>query len=858
MNSLKQYAVSLFAMIFGLTGLLVVSSAVQAEPLDYFLPKDKTYSASITTPEAVIGHQVGEFHVRYDQLQAYMAQLAGESERVRIIPMGVSWERRPQNLVAISSPETIRKLDAILASGKSFKEFEGGQPLVVWLGYSIHGNEASGTNASLLTAYHLTALEGEDHEQFLNDTLVLIDPSFNPDGYGRFSTWVNNNRGLQLSSDQMDREHREGWPNGRTNHYRFDLNRDWLLTTQNETRNRLKWFHYFHPHVMGDFHEMGPDSTYFFQPGVPSRQNPLTPKENFEITDDIGRYHARAMDAIGSLYYSKQNFDDFYFGKGSTYPDIQGSIGILFEQASSRGHLQDSVNGPLSFSFAIRNHFTTSLSTLAGAYANLDRLKDYRARFFHNAADAANSDDHRGLVIADNGDKPRLMALVDTLLRHQIEVYELASPMVLDGRRYQSGILIPYQQRQYRLIKAMFETRTRFEDNTFYDVSAWNFGHAYNLPYAEVERRRWKKDFVGRRLMSAELDAGQLTAKSAVGYVIDWQSFKAPAAVGALLAEDVRVRVARKAFQLQTASGDQQFKAGSMVIPVGIQDLSEDALYQRLQQLASEYHLRIAAITSGYALKGIDIGSPDMEPVTQPRPLMLTGHGVSAYDSGEIWYFLDNHLEMPVSQVNLRDFGSLDLNRYSHLIMVNGNYKRLDEADVKKIKDWVKAGGVIIGMRSAVQWLSDQELLGAKVSQTSSALNDSDRRLYSDMDEDNAQRVIGGSIFEVAVDQSHPLAFGINSDTLSVFRNHRYILEAAENPYQNVMRYSQRPLVSGYVSQGNLEAITDSVMLSAKRHGRGSVIAIADNPVFRGYWLGSSRLVVNSLFLGTAFERPRS
>ena len=835
--------------------LLMVSN-LNAAPLEYYLPKDMTYTDSIATPDTIIGHPVGDFHARHDRVVAYMEYLAKNSTRATLIKMGKTWEQRPQVLLVVSAPENIQRLIEQLNTDEGFVN-DTNAPLVVWLGYSVHGNEASGTNASLLTAYHLNALESDAHEQFLKDTIVVIDPSLNPDGYGRFSTWANNNRSLNLVSDPVDREHLEDWPRGRTNHYRFDLNRDWLLATQQESQNRLEWFHTFHPNVFADFHEMGTNSTYFFQPGVPSRQNPLTPDENFEITSEIAKYHAKALDEIGTPYYTKQGFDDFYFGKGSTYPDIQGSIGILFEQASSRGHLQESENGPLSFSFGIRNQFTTSLSTMAGAYANRSRLKDYRDRFYQMALRDAGNDSSRGIVIGDDGDPDRLDVLVSTLIRHHIRVFRLAEKVSANNKTFNSGVVIPYLQPQYRLIKAMFETRTRFRDNTFYDVSAWNFGHAYNLPFETVDRRRWKNKLLGSEITEITTSEGEVKAKSKVGYILDWSHFNTARALQKLLAKGVKVRVARLPFTLETSNGKQNFKPGAIVIPVGIQAMSSDRLYNILQTVTRKEGLTATSVESGLALRGIDLGSPDMEPLTAVRPLMLVGEGTSSYDTGELWFFMDKHLDIALTQANIRHMGRVKLERYTHLIMAQGNYEKISEDDIERLRAWVQDGGVIIGMKSANKWLSENKFISGDVSKNTSKLNDSDRRLYSDMKEDNAQRHIGGSIFSVAVDQSHPLSFGINSNRLSVFKNHRFIMQDSKNPYHNVMRYVDSPLVSGYASEGNLEAIADSVYLAAERQGRGSVIAIADNPVFRGYWLGSSRILVNSLFFGTAFERAR-
>ena len=849
-------SLSLLLTLLANTQVLAKESALS---LDYYLPEtgpDASYNSTISRPETHLGHQVGEWHARHDLIVSYMYRLAEQSDRVSVIEMGRTNEQRPQILVVITSPENQANLEAIIKVREQEPlEQKSQTPLVVWLGYSVHGNEASGTNTSLLTAYHLTALQSAEHDEFLKNSIVLIEPSLNPDGYGRFSTWANNNKSQHMNGDPMDREHREDWPNGRTNHYRFDLNRDWLLLTHKESRARLNYFHKFKPHVLGDFHEMGSNSTYFFQPGVPARQNPLTPEKNFELTDKIARYHAEALDNIGSLYYSKQGFDDYYYGKGSTYPDVNGAVGILFEQASARGHLQQTVNGELSFPFAIRNQFTTSLSTLKGAYENRQALQDYQVDFYSQAANQARNDSRRAVLFSDDGDEARALALVDILKRHRIKVYRLAQSVQSDDLTIDSGYIVPYNQSQYLLIKAIFETRTRFRDNTFYDVSTWTLPHAFNLPYINVDRRIWRTSLLGEEIKSVELPAVAEAPKAKVAYAIDWNHYRAPAALNALLSDGIKVRMASRAFNAKSHKGNSDFAPGTLIIPVGIQSISGDDLHKRVNQIARNERIELTAIQSGYANQGVDLGSGSMEPLTLPKPLLLTGPGTSAYETGEVWHLLDQHLELPLTQVRIADLNRIDLDNYTHLVLVDGGYGSINENTVEKIKTWVSAGGVLVATKSGSAWAAEQKLIDIEFMESPKTEN-VEQRDYSELDKDDAQKVIGGSIFATDVDISHPLAFGYQRSFMPSFRNHTRIMKPSQNPYGTVVRYTKEPLLSGFVSDENLERIAGSAMMVAERKGQGSVVLILDNPVFRGYWYGSSRLFINSLYFGKAFDRP--
>ncbi|MEM1220973.1 MAG: M14 family zinc carboxypeptidase, partial [Bacteroidota bacterium] len=355
--------------------------------LEYYLPAE-TYDSNIPTPLDYLGFDLGKWHLTHDQLVGYFKVVAAASDRITYTEYGRSYEDRPLVYLTITSEKNHQNLPAIqqehldnLEPGGTVKS-EYGRPVVVYQGMTIHGNEPSGAHAAVALAYYLAASQTQATQDLLTESVILLDPCFNPDGFHRFSTWVNSNKGNNLVMDAQSRELNEPWPGGRTNHYWFDLNRDWLPVQHPESQGRIRAFHEWKPNVLTDHHEMGTNSTFFFQPGVPQRTNPLTPPMNQQLTEKIGRYHAKALDKVGSLYFTQERFDDYYYGKGSTYPDINGCIGILFEQASSRGHLQESVNGPVSFPFTIRNQFITTLSTLEASKALRIELLDYQRDFF--------------------------------------------------------------------------------------------------------------------------------------------------------------------------------------------------------------------------------------------------------------------------------------------------------------------------------------------------------------------------------------------------------------------------------------------------------------------------------------------
>ena len=449
--------------------------------LDYYLPQDVSYNSEIPTPESVIGFQVGEWHVSHDKLVYYMQTLAAASDRISIEDRGKTYEGRPLLLLTITSPQNHQNIESIkmehlkLSDASSTDISITEMPVVVYQGFSIHGNEPSGANASLLVAYYLAAAEGKAIDELLENTVILFDPSYNPDGLNRFASWVNTHKNQNIISDNNDREYDEAWPRGRTNHYWFDMNRDWLVSQLPESQARVKTFHQWKPNILTDHHEMGTNATFFFQPGIPSRTHPLTPKLNQQLTAEIGNYHAKALDKIGSLYYTEESFDDFYYGKGSTFPDINGGIGILFEQASSRGNAQESDNGLLTFPFTIRNQFTAALSTLEAGKSMREDLLKYQQDFYKNAQNEVKKDRNKGIVFGDANDKGKTYQFAKMLERQNIKFNTLNENVTVNGTNFSSNssYIIPSNQPNYRMVKAMFETRTTFQDSLFYDVSAW-------------------------------------------------------------------------------------------------------------------------------------------------------------------------------------------------------------------------------------------------------------------------------------------------------------------------------------------------------------------------------------------------
>jgi len=833
---------------------LLLSAPLAAKTVAEYLPAGLQFNPDVPTPESILGWEVADWHVRHDQLVQYLQAVAAASPRVSLEITGYTHEQRPLLLLSITSAGNQNNLESLR---KQHLDNSEKGPLVLWQGYSVHGNEASGSNASLLFVYYLAAATDAWLEEVLENTIVLIEPSINPDGLARFAHWANSNKSKSAVADPNNREHNETWPRGRTNHYWFDLNRDWLLLQHPESQARIRNFHRWLPHVLTDFHEQGSDQGYFFQPGVPSRQNPLTPAANLDLTRALAQYHAEALDAAGQPFFSEERFDDFYYGKGSTYPDVNASIGILFEQASARGHVMDTRYGPLPFQKAVSNHLATSLSTLRGAWELRQRLKTYQGSFYQEAAQKARQSDHKAWLVADDNDPERMSAFLEILRQHQITFYPLAESTRAGGIEFNPGSswVLPVQQKQYLLLEALMERRTEFVDETFYDVSSWTLPLAFNLPNASTSRL---PDSAGQA--QPDLPATTLEG-NAKFYALAWNNYSAPAALQRLLSAELHVQVASKPFSAITASGVLAFSPGTLVVPFSsYSDADKTSAVEALNDILSSHATTVTAISSGLTPTGIDLGSNDLKTVKPVKPLLLTGRESSGYEAGEVWHLLDTRVGLSPVMIDSHQLGRIDIAEYTHLIMVDGEYDSLSESVITTVESWIKNGGILIASKKAATWaeslFQEEEAGDSETTDEAEAKSEPvEKRAYAAFEKDEAQRIIGGAILAATLDLSHPLAYGYQRAELPLFRNSTVLLKPSTNPYATVAHYDEEPLLSGFVGSQRLEELKGQPAMIAERVEKGLVVRIADNPGFRAYWYGTQRLLLNSLFFGQIVEK---
>ncbi len=805
----------------------------QSKALQYYLPKEK-YNPSIPTPQSILGFEVGEWHISHDKINEYFKAINEASDRTHLTYYAKSHEQRDLIYLTFTSRKNQSSIDFIKKEHKQLCTRSSNDvdistlPAIIYQGYSVHGNESSGSNAAVLIAYYLAASQSEYTKSLLDNMVIMIDPCMNPDGLNRFASWVNSHRSEHLNPDENSREFTEAWPRGRTNHYWFDLNRDWMFLIHPESKGRIQTFQDWKPDVLTDHHEMGKHATFFFQPGVPSRTNPLTLKENQKITELFGTYHAKNLDSIGSSYFSKERFDDYYYGKGSTYPDINGCIGILFEQASARGHLQETKNGLIGFPFTIRNQVVTSFSTQKAAYENRIQLLEQKRQFYAEKRRRASQKLYKGYTFKSNHSY-RLHYFLDVLKSHAIDVYRMPS----DEMFY-----VPIDQPQSGLIETFFEPIHTFNDSIFYDVSAWDFTYALDLTLNRVKNEPKNISLVSDTKSKPTILTPNQKENA---LIIDWKSDLAPAFLQLILTDSITHKVIIK----QKEINDKIVYPGDLIISLNLNDSTHlMRLNKHLQQFPVKHSIM--------HLKKDFFGSKKVHRFTKTLSKqkigMLVGDGISSYDAGYIWHQMDVRWSAMVSHLDVRNVHKMDLSKYQTLIIPNCTGS-LSEPIKNKIEKWTKEGGNLILIKSSIKLAIDNAWISNLMRKENAVLKTNDDESITPMR--RSAQLIGGAILQSNIKKQSALTYGYTNTSIPLFHqgNAFYSL-----PNQTIIEYAKDPILSGYCSDENKVLIPESTALSYSTFGDGNITYFSDNPCFRGYWFASQKLLANAIYFSTLID----
>ena len=827
--------------LFGLLLCLTLAWGAAAQdlvPLSYFLPDTCNYDKHIPTPSSVLGFEVGEFQITPEQGVAYVKALAAASDRVLLRQYGWTHERRPLYLLIISTEENIRNIDRIkaehdLLSDPSADGKTSG-PVFNWFGNSIHGNETSGFNASLLLAYHLAAARTPYTQKVLESNIVLIDPMINPDGIGRFTEWVNSHRSAVANPDSQELEHTETWPGGRSNHYWFDLNRDWINQTQPESRSRAVAMHEWKPNVYTCAHEQGSDANYHFSPGEPTRWHPLITEDCREFIRRLARdYYVPAFDRQGLMYFSGEIFDDYFPGRGREYLDFYGGIALLWEEQSSRGFLRQTANGMLSFPMTIHNQLTTELATLQGATDMREELLEYQKRFYRTTSKEGSG----YYVFGTSGDAVSAYRLAELVSRNGVDIYRLGKKLTAGGRTFvpDSAFVVPVRQAHHRMVEIIFEVREQYADSLSYDITGWTLPMSFNLPCVKVDAATQGEKFH----YSQPQPAGSFN-RASYAYAFEWSGFYAPRALYRLLSAGVFAKVAQDGFQ---ADG-KAYAPGTVVVPLGpaYQTVPQDEIHALMERIAKEDGVDVHALASGYTA-GHNVGSGTLAPARLPRVAVIGGPEAASVAVGGLWHLMDQHYKMPLSILPSDGMGGVNLDRYN-VLFVTSAHGSMSASNIAKIRSWVERGGTLVTLEQGVNFL---RRLGLDALATKSVPLDTDIP-YGKLSVASRARSINGVIVEAGVDRTHPMGWGYLEDKLPVFKNNTLILEPLPNKLRTPLIHSDPVLLSGNLLPRLQEMLAGTPVTVLTALGRGRVISLTIDPNFRAIWYGTGKLTANAMF----------
>jgi len=851
-------------IIVFLTALLATIAA--QSQTSYYFGDNSQLNKSIPTPEEFFGHAIGQQLVRYDRVVEYFRLLDKLSDRAQLKVIGHSHENREYVILHISTPENIKNLESIrqqhvklVDPNYAYPSSYDDQKVVIQLGYNVHGGELAGTDASVLAAYFFVATEDADIVKRLSDAIVLIEPALNPDGRERAAQYFNAFHSTPSVSDALDIEHTQSFTPLRGNHFYADLNRDWFALVHPESRARVAYYHQWYPNIYADYHEMGRNSSYYFEPSpVKSTWNYTIPESTYtELNVILANYFGAELDKIGSLYFTKENYDNISPIYGSTYPDFQGGVGTTLEVGSSQGVEVESSLGLHRFAKNIRDNVRTSIGTLKAGTDKKDVFLRHQQEFFKSAVTKGG----KGYIVFGSlDDKGATRLFLDNLLRHKIEVHQLTKDYSQGGKQFKAGnaYVIPLAQAQYRLVNAAFEEHTEFVDSIFMDITAWSTAHGYGFPFARVAASLG----VGDVVTEVPAASAQAFRQSQFAYVIDYADFYAPRVLYTLLDKGIYVKAAFKTFTTETAeAGQKRFATGSLVVPLVYQTVSADSVYRTIRSAVAGTDVQVYSVATSGSSEGIDLGSDNIQEVKKPVVATFvsasgTG-GINWTAIGETWHLLGNHQNIPLTKIFADYADRTPLERYTAIILVDGSYQSFSKTFVERLKSWVANGGVLITSQRASQWAIENGIathFAAKEKKEGEKAQDdkqAPRRLdYSAQREQNGPSRIGGVLYAADLDITNPLAFGIHSRQLYTMKSGNFILPRPQSPYASLLQLQGDKQLGGYLTKANQKLLKDATVIATDNLGSGTIVLFSESPTYRGYWLSTGRILTNALFFG--------
>lgn len=838
---MRRFLTIILFLSFTLSGLL------SAQNLSFYFPDEiKQLNLDIPSPREFLGFEVGEQYISYDQTVSYLRLLAQRSDRIDIIENGYSHERKPLIFIVVSSKknlersEFIRKQHLDLCNPvKSLKLSVDTLPIVTWMGYSIHGNEATGVNASIVVAYILAAGEDEFIKRILDNNVILIQPAQNPDGVQRYAAWVNSNKSASENSDANTREFKEPAPSSRSNHYWFDLNRDWLFVQNPESYYRMEVYYNWLPTFVNDFHEHGNTSGTYFSPGIKKSTNHLIPDDNWDISRKIADYHTKTLSKIGTMYYSREGYDDYYTGKGAALPDILGGVGLLYEQPNPRGFVREVDGVKIRFADMIKNQVFCSFSALEASVEMKNELLNYQKRFFIQKQKEAQKDEVKGYLFGSSDDLSLTKELVRILKVHKIDIFRLSKDLSINKKNFkkESAYIIPVNQNNYSVIRTIFEKTTTYKDSSFYDISTWTIPLGLNIQYSELNDL---STLIGEKLISDISSESYVVPLTHYAYLFEITDLYAYKFLYYLQSKGVKLKVSDSPSSINRGEKRYGFNTGTVLISVNEQSMGKEELSQILNNYISANKIDVLAVDNGTG-DNFDLGSGHFKPVTKPKIALLTGKGAAYSIIGELWHLIDLRFGMPVSLIDIDNLATIDINEYNIIVITNSF--RLSKEAADKLSYWANSN-TLIGIGTSYKTLNELNI--SEINITKSITKEESKKdgsFYDYIKRDNSSS-INGVILSSILDMSNPLSYGLRAKEIPLFKEGEIIITNSKRGYITPLIYSENPLMSGYLSANYSSQIKGTPAVLA---GKG-LIYFVDDPYFRAIWLGSSRLFMNAIF----------
>jgi hypothetical protein len=810
--------------------------------------------AQDNTPDRFLGYPLGTRFTYHHQIVGYIQSLEKQNpDRVKIIQYGSTNEGRPLIAAFISSAENISRLESIRTNHlKSIKLLEGkpdgAVPPIVWLSYNVHGNEAVSANTSMKVAYELLNKDNALTQGILKNTVVIIDPCENPDGYERYTQWYNRYQNATPDITTYALEHDEPWPGGRFNHYLFDLNRDWAWQTQKETKARIALYNQWMPHLHADFHEMGANRSYYFPPAARPFHKDITAWQR-EFNELVGENCRRYFDKNNWAYFTRYNYDLFYPSYGDTWPTFNGAIGITYEQAgggqSGLAIERKREKDTLTLISRIDHHYATSLATLESVASRQERIVREFIKFHEDAATNP-AGAFKTYVIKTKGNEERVRAFTQWLSNQGFQYGQAGKSLATKGtelttltdqsvRIESSDLIISAYQPKSNLIKVLFETKPVLEDSVTYDLTSWGVSYLFGLKAYGLKE---KLTSVGYQTTPTE---NKIPDTTPYAYLARWSDVEDVVFLSELLKRNMLVKSSNVPFEIDKMN----FDAGTLVITK--RGNNQKDFDQVVTALATQHHVQLIPVKTGFVTTGQDFGSEFVPVLKSPKIVTVGGPGVSATSFGSVWHYFEQQIHYPMTVVDPSRLAGLPWAEIDVLILPDGKYSGiLSDKVLDQLQGWVRSGGKIIAMEKSTESFAGKPGFGLTKRYTDKGKDVDLFKKYGDQERTETSDSSPGSMFNVTFDRTHPISFGLKPEYYMLVRD-AYDTDYLKEGW-NVGYLTDKAYMAGFVGQKMTGKLKNTLIIGVQPIGRGSVVYMMDDPLFRGMLYDGKILFANTIF----------